>query len=144
MARHVYRVRVRSRVDGRVLFHVAEREARIMCAEDSHGNPLEGMEPNAMRLSRKKAPLTDIQLKSLAREEETSACSITRSESHNNAAGSLDPTLRQRLAFIDADMCKVEAWPETHDDRNFVISAGVPYGVFCPWPQQEERVVTFA
>lgn len=157
MARHAYRVRVRSRVDSRVLFHVSEREARLLCAEDSQGNPLDGMERAADRLSRKKAPLTDIQLKSLARDEKPSACTLTKSDMLSNATGAVNPEFRKRARFsdgsvndlkvgnsIDRAMSKVEAWPETHDNRNTVISAGVAYGVFCQWPQQPERIVTFA
>ena len=46
--------------------------------------------------------------------------------------------------YIDRAMSKVEAWPDTHDNKNTVIAAGVAYGVFCPWPPQPERVITFA
>lgn len=157
MARHAYRVRVRSRVDARVLFHVSEREARLLCAEDSQGNPLEGMERVADRLTRKKAALTDIQLKSLARDEKPSACTLTKSDMLANAAGSVNPEFRKQARFsdgsindlkignyIDRSMSKVEEWPISHDKRNTVISAGVAYGVFCMWPQQPERVINFA
>lgn len=157
MARHAYRVNVRSRVDGRILFRVPEREARLLCAEDSQGNPLEGMERVADRLTRKKAALTDIQLKSLARDEKPSPCTLTKSDMLNNAAGSDNPDLRKRARFtdgsvnglkvgnyIDRAMSKVEQWPDTHDLRNTVISAGVAYGVFCPWPVEAERVINFA
>ena len=151
MSRHAYRVRVRSRVDGRVLFHVAEREARLLCAEDSEGNPLEGMESSADRLSRKKAPLSDIQLKTLARDEKPSPCTLTKTDMLHNGIGAADPTERKHARFsdgsineqkigncIDRAMSKVEEWPHAFDTRNTVISAGVPIGVFCLWPQPAE------
>lgn len=151
MSRHAYRVRVRSRVDGRVLFHVAEREARLLCAEDSQGNPLDGMESSADRLSRKKAPLTDIQLKSLARDEKPSACTLTKSDMLNNGIGAATPELRKLAQFsdgstneqkignyIDRAMSKVEEWPHTFDGKNTGICAGVVIGVFCIWPQPAE------
>ncbi len=141
MARHAYRVRVRSRVDGRVLFHVAEREARLLCAEDSEGNPLDGLEASADRLSRKKAALTDIQLRSLARDEKASPCTLTKTDMLNNAAGSVTPELRHQPKFsdgstnllrvgnyIDRAMSKVEFWPEVHDEKNVTISAGKIHG----------------
>lgn len=151
MSRHAYRVRVRSRVDGRILFHVAEREARLLCAEDSAGNPLEDVESSADRLSRKKAPLTDIQLKSLARDERPSPCTLTKSDMLHNGMGAVSADERKRARYsdgsvdpfrvgnyIDRAMSKVEAWPETHDMRNTIVSAGVIYGMFCLWPQPQE------
>lgn len=151
MSRHAYRVRVRSRVDGRILFHVAEREARLLCAEDSEGNPLDGMEPSADRLSRKKARLEDIQLKMLARDEKPSPCTLTKTDMLHNGIGAADPDQRKQSRFsdgtineqkigncIDRAMSKVEEWPHSHDTRNTVISAGVAYGVFCIWPAPEQ------
>jgi len=155
MARHAYRVRVRSRVDGRVLFHVAEREARLLCAEDSEGNPLDGMECVADRLSRKKAPLTDIQLKMLARDEKPSPCTLTKSDMLNNGIAAVNPELRKQGRFsdgsvndfkignyIDASASKVEEWPFAHDTRNVVIAAGKAHGVIVANP--EERYLNFA
>lgn len=152
MSRHAYRVNVRSRVDARILFRVSEREARLLCAEDSLGNPADGIEPAADRLSRKKAPLTDIQLKTLARDEKPSACTLTMSNMLNNGIGAVSPELRKRGKFsdgsvnelkignyIDRDMSKVEEWPVSHDKRNTVISAGIAYGVYCPWPPVETK-----
>jgi hypothetical protein len=124
-------VRVHSCADGHVLRHVTEREARVMCAEDSFGDRLEEIEPIARRLSRKKQRLQDIVLLIPARAERTSPCTITRSETENNAfvhegvrLGPLDS-----IRALDSATAKVEAWPEIHDDRNIVISAGKAFGV---------------
>jgi hypothetical protein len=115
------------------------------------------LEPVADRLSRKKAPLTDIQLKSLARDEKPSACTLTKSDMLTNGVGAANPELRKRGRFsdgslndlkignyVDRAMSKVEEWPNAHDKRNTVISAGVAYGVYCPWPPTEECYLNFA
>jgi hypothetical protein len=156
MSRHAYRVNVRSRVDGRILFRVAEREARLLCAEDSQGNPLDGMEPIADRLSRKKAALSDIQLKSLARDEKPSPCTLTKSDMLNNGIAAVNPELRKPGQFsdgsinplrignyLDAAASKVEEWPAAHDQRNVVIAAGKAHGVIHV-PVLEERYLNFA
>ena len=156
MSRHAYRVNVRSRVDGRILFRVPEREARLLCAEDSTGNPADGLEPVADRLSRKKAPLTDIQLKSLARDERPSPCTLTKSDMLANGIGAADPETRKQGKFsdgsvnslkignyVDRAMSKVEEWPHAHDQKNVVIAAGKAHGVIHV-PMLEERYVNFA
>lgn len=124
-------VKVHSCADGHVLRHVTEREARLMCGEDSFGDRLEEMEPCARRLSRKKQRLSDIVLLQPAKAERTSPCTITRSEVENNAFGqayqALGPT--DSIRAIERAIGKIEAWPEIHDDRNVVISAGVAHGV---------------
>jgi len=102
-----------------------------MCAEDSFGNSLEDSEPIARRVSRKKQRLTDVQLLTPARAERNSACTLTLSDTQNNAFGqhfkALGPT--DSIRAIDRAMDKIAMWPYVHDDRNLIISAGVVHGL---------------
>ena len=124
-------VKVHSCADGHVLRHVTEREARIMCGEDSLGNELEGLEPIARRLSRKKQRLTDIVLLVPAKAERNSPCTITRSETENNAFVHEGVVLgsQDSIRALDSATDKIAAWPEVHDQRNVVIAAGKAHGV---------------
>jgi hypothetical protein len=144
--RNRLRVRVRSFVDSHVLRCVSEREARIMCAENSDGSQMIGsdrkpLEPVADRLSRLKAPLMDIRLRAPERGEKPSPCTITLLDVVNNAFGQaysqLGPTDSIRALQRSED--KISAWPEIHDERNVVISAGTAHGVkeYCPWPPNQ-------
>jgi len=134
--RNRLRVRVRSFVDKHVLRFVAEGEARDMIAENADGSERCGedgkpLEACAVRLTRLKAPLTDIRLLAPERQERRTTATITRSETENNAfvhegvrLGPLDS-----IRALDSATSKVELWPEIHDDRNVVISAGKAHGV---------------
>lgn len=149
--RNRMRVRVRSCVDGRVLRFVSESEARIMIAENADGSEMIGedgkpIEPVARRISLKKHVL-EIKLLAPLRRERTSPCTITLTEAENCAF--VHPGVRlsgkDAIRPLDAAMEKVQAWPSVHDSRAAIVSAGVVYGVFCPWPAMDEsRVVTFA
>lgn len=123
-------VRVHSCVDGHVLRHVTEREARLMCAEDSFGDRLKEMDPVARRLSRKKQRLADITLLAPARAERNSACTLTLSDTQNNAFGqhfkALGPT--DSIRAIARAVEKIEAWPYVFDERNVTICAGIVHG----------------
>jgi hypothetical protein len=127
-------VRVHSACDSRVLTHISEREARLMCGEDTYGNSLEGVEPTARRLSRKKEPLRDIRLMHPVKEERNSPCTLTKSDMLLNADGAVNPEIRRKGqqgrigGAVDQAMTKVEMWPEVHDDRAPVISAGKVFG----------------
>jgi hypothetical protein len=88
--RNRVRVRVRSFVDGHTLQFVSEGEARIMCGERANGSEMLGqdgkpLEAVARRLSRLKAPLTDIKLLAPAKAERPSNCSLSQVEMRNNA-----------------------------------------------------------
>lgn len=124
-------VRVHSCVDGHVLRHVSEREARLMCGEDSFGDRLEECDAVARRLSRKKQKLTDIQLLTPARAERNSACTLTLSDTQNNAFGQHFKALgsTDSIRAIDRAIDKIAMWPYVHDDRTVIISAGVVHGV---------------
>src|SRR3954471_6093608 len=119
------KVRVRSAADNRVLTHISEREARLMCGEDSHGNSLDGVQATAMRLSKKKEALRDIKLLHPMRADRTSPCTITMGDAVNNAFAhsglGLDAT--DSIRALDRSISKIDAWPEVHDDRNLVISS---------------------
>jgi hypothetical protein len=128
----------------------------MMCAENSFGNPLEGVEPKAVRLSRKKQQLTDIKMLALERGEKPSACALKMSDMLNNGMGAANPELRKRGRFsdgsvndlrignyIDRAMSKVEEWPHAHDQKNVVIAAGKAHGVVHV-PVLEERYLNFA
>lgn len=150
--RNRLRVRVRSFVTKAVLRYVSESEARIMIAENADGSEKLGedmrpLEACALRLTRLKAPLTDIRLLAPERQPRRTTATITRGETENNAfvhegvrLGPLDS-----IRALDAATAKVELWPKIHDKRNTVISAGVAYGVYCPWPPVEtEPYLNFA
>ena len=134
-------VRVRSSVDGHILRHVSERDARLMCAEDSHGEPIEGMEPSARRLTRKKERLTDIKLLQPERAKDSSPCTLTLSDMQNNALGKYFNWLgsTDSIRAIERATAKVDAWPEEHDEKAVIISAGEVHGAafYCPWPRNQ-------
>jgi hypothetical protein len=139
-----------------VLRWVTEREARVLCAENQDGSPMyepDGtlMDSKAKRLSRLKAPLTDIKLRQPDRGDKPTACTLKLSDMLNNAVGAANPELRKPGTYasgkvnplkignyIDRAMAKVEAWPEAHDTKSPVIAAGVAYGSMCLWPQFHE------
>lgn len=149
--RNRLRVRVRSFVDNRVLRYVPMGEAREMIAQKADGSDMMGsddkpIEPVARRLSRLKAPLTDIKLLAPLRRERQSPCTITGSETENFAFihDGVRLSAKDSIRTLDAALSKVEAWPGVHDSKSPVVSAGTVYGVFCPYPPLEPRVVTFA
>jgi hypothetical protein len=80
-----FMVRVRSCVDDHILRWVTPKEARMMCGEDNFGNALEGAEPVAVRLTRKKETLKDIRLRHPERAHDSSPCSISAKEVWLNA-----------------------------------------------------------
>ncbi|HLK53982.1 MAG TPA: hypothetical protein VKU42_11040 [Candidatus Angelobacter sp.] len=148
--RNRLRVRVRSFVTNAVLRYVSEREARIMCAEHADGSEMLGedakpLEAIAVRLSRIKAPLTDIRLLAPERQERRSTCTITRSETENNAFVHPGVILsaQDSIRTLDAAVNKVEVWPHIFDERNVVIAAGRAHGVVHV-PRLEDRYVNFA
>ena len=129
-------------INGSVLRHVSLREAFAMLANEQWA-PVK----NTRR------EIVAVQMKHLERNEKPSACTLTRSDMVNNAEGAAHPHERRRSRhkaidqignYIDRAMTKVEEWGPTHDEKAAIVSAGVIYGVFCSWPPQEERVVTFA
>lgn len=128
-------VRVRSFIDGSVMRHVTIKQAREMCAEDSLGDSLDGVEASAVRLSRKKAPFTDIKLLAPEREEKNSPCTLTMGDMLNNGIGSVAPELRKQGKnnhignYIDRAMTKVEHWPFVGDTK--AVRVG-PLGVTQP------------
>jgi hypothetical protein len=142
--RNRIRVNVRSFVDGHILRTCSELEARAMCAEDSFGDPIEGLQACARRLSRKKQPLTDIKLLNPKRDERNSPCTITRAEMENNAFVHEGARLsaKDSMRALDRAVSKIEAWPEVHDDRNVVISAGRAFGVITQ--EIPEQLINFA
>jgi hypothetical protein len=143
-------------VNGNLLRHITLTQALEMLGETLSGDSIENVYPSAVRISRKKAKLADIRLMALERNEKPSACTLKMSDMVNNGIGAANPQLRKmgreggRVStlkignYIDRAMSKVEAWPEAHDTRNTVISAGTAFGVFCPWPVVAERVLTFS
>jgi hypothetical protein len=150
--RNRLRVRVRSCVDGHILRYVSESEARLMIAQNADGSDKYGedgkpMEAVAYRLSRLKAALTDIKMAMPLHRDRQSPCTITWGETVNSAFVHPGVRLSAKDAIrpLDAAVNKVQAWPSTHDDKAPVISAGKPYGVFCPYPPIDQtRIVTFA
>ena len=129
------RVRVRSFVTNHVLRRVSEREAREMCDEDSRGDRLHLREPEAYRLSHKKAPLTDICLLAPAKSERPSPCTLTRSDVENNAfvqafanRAHLPLSAKDSTRALDEAENKVKAWPEVHDNKAVIICAGTVHG----------------
>src|SRR5579871_1263578 len=134
--RNRVRVRVRSSVTGEVLRFVSEGEARLMCAENADGSDMldyrgTRIEPVAMRLSRLKAPLTDIRLLDLNRGKRQSPCTLTESDVKNNAFGKAFSALgnTDSIRALDRAVNKVDAWPDEHDRKAVVISAGKVHGV---------------
>lgn len=129
MARHAFRVLVRSFVDyNTILRRVSVRDAEAM---------IESKE--ARRLSRIKQPLTEIRLNAPENMKDSSAATITRSEVMANAEGAANPwrRLRDRVVrndagklehrepnYIDDAMSKIELWPEIYDTKAVVICAG--------------------
>lgn len=109
-------VRLRSR-NGHLVRCITERQAREMCGEDSFGNRLSELEPVARRLTRKKAPLRDIQMLELVRAHEQDPASLTMSDMLGNVSG------------VRRAMDKVAAWAFTGDDR--AVRVG-PLGVMQP------------
>lgn len=74
-----------------------------------------------------------------------SACTIKRHEVEINAFvhEGVRLTAKDSIASIESALAKVRLWPESHDTKAVMISAGKALGViFCP--SMEERVVTFA
>lgn len=144
------RVRVRSFLTGEVLRYCSESEARFMCAENADGSDLldmrgERVEAVAIRLSRRKAPLTDIKLLSQERGKRNSACTLTRSDVENNGLGKAFSALgvTDSIRAIERAENKVTAWPETHDTRAVVISAGKVHGAILV-ESIPDRVINFA
>lgn len=139
-------VRVRSSVDSHILRHVTERDARLMCAEDSHGDPLEDIEPTARRLTRKKERLTDIKLLHPERAKDSSPCTITLSDMQHNAFGKSFNWLgsTDSIRAIERATAKIDAWPDEHDQNAVIISAGEVHGaiLYCPWPRNQN--ISFA
>lgn len=129
--RNRVRVNVHSFVDGHVLRLCSEADARLMCAEDSEGNPIEGCKPIARRLSRKKSKLTDIQLIARERNERTSPCTITMREAERNAFAQAGFALgaENRISTFEASIDKIDSWPNVHDENNVVVCAGKVHGV---------------
>lgn len=148
--RNRVRVRVRSFVTGEVLRYVSESEARFMCAENADGSDMldvngDPLEPIAIRLSRIKAPLTDIKLLSPERHRRNSACTLTRSDVEHNGLGKAFSSLgiTDSIRAIERAESKVNAWPETHDDRAVVISAGKVHGAILV-ESIPDRILNFA
>lgn len=139
------RVRVRSAVDHRVLRHVTEKEARLMCAEDSFGNSIEGIEPIAFRHSRKKQRLNDIVLLRPQKNERNSPCTLTMSVMVNNAfaKSGLGLSADDSIRVLDRAVDTVDAWPDEHDKRNVVISAGQVHGAIVV-SKIPDRILSFA
>jgi hypothetical protein len=134
--RNRVRVRVRSFVDLHVLQYVSEHEGRIMCGENSDGSRMIGcdgkpIEAVARRLSRLKASFTDIQLMASAKSERASGCSLSQIDVQNNAFAQAFSALGETdsISALERATAKVGAWPDVHDDRAVVISAGKAYGV---------------
>lgn len=145
MARHANRIPLTS-ANGYILRSIPLREAFQLASDEK-----------ARWVTNTRYQVVGIRLKELERNERTSPCTITCSEAQTNAIGAVTPRLRRFARnenrqimrekignYIDRAMSKVEAWPETHDTKATVISAGKALGVFCPYPPMEERVVTFA
>lgn len=130
--------------NGALIRHVTLKQALEMIAEDLGGNEVEGLERVARRLTRKKAALTEIKMLAPVQMKDGDPCTLTRSDMEGNAIARADHELRGTGKYADRAASKVEAWPDTHDDRAPVISAGFAFGVFCPWPASAERVLTFA
>lgn len=129
-----------------VLRHVTIRDAFALLNEGK-----------AVPVKNTRREIVAVQLKQLERNERTSPCTLTCSDAQSNAIGAVTPKLRRFARddnrrvmrdkignYIDRAMSKVEAWGPTHDDKAAVISAGVCYGVTCPWPKYQEQTVTFA
>jgi hypothetical protein len=87
-----------------------------------------------------------VRLTSLLRSERPSPCTLTKSDAENNAMVHNGARIEenQSIRSLDRAANKVAAWPSVHDSKATVVSAGTVYGVFCPFPPMEERVVTFA
>jgi hypothetical protein len=141
--RNRVRVRVRSFVTDRALRWVSERQAREMCDEDSNGERLDLREPEAIRLSCKKAPLTDIRLLAPERGERSSPCTLTVRDVQNNAfvqafakQAHLPLSAKDSMRSLDRAEAKVEAWPEVHDDRAVIVCAGKTHGATL-MPQEQ-------
>jgi len=91
------------------------------------------LEPIAHRLSRLKAPLTDIRLLARQRQERHSPCTLTLADTENNAfveafADHIPLSVKDSIRALDRATNKVAAWVETHDDRALIISAGKVFG----------------
>lgn len=145
MARHANRIPLTS-INGYILRSISLREAFQLTNEEK-----------ARWIKNTKYQIVGIVLREPEGMERTSPCTITCSEAQTNAIGAVTPRLRRFARnenrqimrekignYIDRAMSKVEAWPETHDTKATVISAGKAFGVFCLYPPMEERVVTFA
>ena len=80
-----------------------------------------------------------------ARLPHPSPCTLTRSDSEHNAlaylGAHLDPT--QSMREFDRAVAKVSAWPEVHDDKAPVISAGKVFGATFLELDDSRVVVTF-
>lgn len=144
MARHANRIPLTS-ANGYVLRSIPLREAFQLANDEK-----------ARWTTNTRYQVVGIRLTELERNERSSPCTITCSESHTNAVGAATSRLRRYARneqgqimrekignYIDRAMSKVEAWPATHDTKAPVISAGKALGVFCPYPPMEERHVTY-
>ena len=148
--RNRQRVRVRSFVDSHILRFCSEREARILCGETNDGHSLIGddgkvVQPVAIRLSRLKAPLTDIKLLAPQRRDRQSPSSIIVSESENNAFVHEGVRLSPNDAIrpLDRAVEKIDAWPTVYDEKAPVICAGKAYGASA-YPEVPNYIVSFA
>ena len=106
-----------------------------MCGENSDGSKMLGqdgkpLEPIAYRLSRLKAPLTDIRLLALGRPPRQGSATLTFRDAENNAFARVFSALgdTDSIQALERSTSKVEAWPEIHDDRAVVVCAGKVYG----------------
>lgn len=122
-------------VNDNVLRHITVREAFAMLAEGTV-DPVKNI----------KREIVAVQMKTLERNQGSSACTITRSETENNAFvhEGVKLSAKDSIGALERAIAKIKAWPDVHDERATVISAGKALGVFCPYPKYQERVVTFA
>jgi hypothetical protein len=129
----------------RILRYVSVSDAREMCGEDKNGDAIEGSTPSARRITRKKAPLRDIQLLNLEKASRGSPASLTLADAEANAAGSAHYHLRRFGRGddgrpdvevlgnrVDRAMTKLEHWPSVGDTR--AVRVG-PMGVMDPRKQ---------
>jgi hypothetical protein len=138
--RNRVRVNVRSCVDGHILRVCSESEARQMCGENSDGSKMLGqdgkaVEPIAYRMTRLKAPLTDIKLLARERQPRNVKATLTFADVQNNAFAKAFKELggpEISIRALESAENKVAAWPEIHDDRAVVICAGKVYRPEAP------------
>ena len=116
------KVRVRSCVDDHILRWVTPKEARLMCAEDSIGNPLQDMEAVAVRLTRRKETLKDIRLRTPERAHDSSPCSISAKETWMNAMVENGLALRptDTITEMDGISGKIKSWASASENNRAV------------------------